>query len=63
MLGNVCTDADCAQHTNGWFFDDNGSPGEVHLCPDACALVDPNGAVHALLGCGTIAAAPKAPGT
>jgi hypothetical protein len=59
LLGNVCTEADCATHTNGWYFDHNAAPTQIVLCPDACALVDPNGAVHGLLGCGTITAAPN----
>jgi hypothetical protein len=58
FLGNVCTEPDCATHTNGWYFDDNGTPTEVHLCPDACQLLGQTSQLIMTLGCPTIAASP-----
>lgn len=54
-LGKVSSEADCAGGA-GWYYDDNGAPTNILVCPQTCDLVTNNGnvQVEVELGCETI---------
>jgi uncharacterized protein YegL len=60
-LGNVASEAECAGHTNGWYYDDPTNPTRILACPDTCTAVTSPGVagVTVALGCATEVAVPK----
>jgi len=60
-LGNVASEAECATHTNGWYYDDPSNPTRILACPDTCTAVTSPGVagVVVAIGCATEVAVPK----
>jgi hypothetical protein len=60
-LGQVANAAECATHSNGWYYDDPVAPTRIIACPDTCTAVKGTGVagVSIALGCATEAAVPR----
>ncbi|MET0284785.1 MAG: hypothetical protein ABW352_09955 [Polyangiales bacterium] len=44
------TQAECGDK-DGWFYDDNGAPKSIQLCPKACEIVAAGGSLDVAFGC------------
>ena len=60
-LGKVPSAAECANFTNGWYYDDPANPTRIIACPDTCTAVTGSNVagVSVTLGCATDVAVPK----
>jgi uncharacterized protein YegL len=60
-LGKVSSEAECANFSNGWYYDDPANPTRIIACPDTCTAVTAPGVagVSVALGCATEVAVPK----
>jgi len=59
-LGIVPTQADCASHQNGWYYDDPTNPTKIVACPDTCTTITTatDARIDILVGCDTYIAPP-----
>ncbi|MBN2725374.1 MAG: hypothetical protein JXR95_15020 [Deltaproteobacteria bacterium] len=58
FIGRVNTADDCADVSQGWYYDDNNDPQNIHLCPSSCTWVqgDTGAAINIHFGCEQIIA-------
>ena len=60
-LGHVASEADCSSVQLGWYYDDPAEPSKVHVCPDACSVIQgiASAQIDMTLGCATRPAIPR----
>lgn len=54
-IGAVLTEADCANVSGGWYFDDRNNPTKVMVCPQTCDTIQAvaDARVDVVFGCAT----------